>query len=41
MDPLSHLQVELPECVRADREGARDALLATITGIAAGMRNTG
>ena len=41
IDPLSHLQVELLRRVRAGREEARPALLATITGIAAGMRNTG
>jgi phosphoenolpyruvate carboxylase len=41
VDPLSHLQVELLERLRAGREEARGPLLATITGIAAGMRNTG
>ena len=41
IDPLSHLQVELLRRVRSGREEARPALLATITGIAAGMRNTG
>ena len=41
IDPLSHLQVELLRRVRAGREEARAPLLATITGIAAGMRNTG
>ncbi|HWK28301.1 MAG TPA: phosphoenolpyruvate carboxylase [Solirubrobacter sp.] len=41
IDPLSHLQVELLRRVRAGREDARAPLLATITGIAAGMRNTG
>jgi phosphoenolpyruvate carboxylase len=41
IDPLSHLQVELLRRVRAGREEARSPLLATITGIAAGMRNTG
>ena len=41
VDPLSHLQVELLRRVRAGREEARTPLLATITGIAAGMRNTG
>src|SRR3954452_24005749 len=41
VDPLSHLQVELLERRRAGREDARTPLLATITGIAAGMRNTG
>jgi phosphoenolpyruvate carboxylase len=41
IDPLSHLQVELLERARAGRTEAREPLLATITGIAAGMRNTG
>ena len=41
IDPLSHLQVELLRRVRGGREEARAPLLATITGIAAGMRNTG
>jgi phosphoenolpyruvate carboxylase len=41
VDPLSHLQVELLGRLRAGREDARTPLLATITGIAAGMRNTG
>jgi phosphoenolpyruvate carboxylase len=41
VDPLSHLQVELLERLRGGREEARTPLLATITGIAAGMRNTG
>ena len=41
IDPLSHLQVELLRRLRAGREEARSPLLATITGIAAGMRNTG
>jgi phosphoenolpyruvate carboxylase len=41
VDPLSHLQVELLRRLRAGREEARTPLLATITGIAAGMRNTG
>ncbi len=41
VDPLSHLQVELLRRLRAGREEARGPLLATITGIAAGMRNTG
>jgi phosphoenolpyruvate carboxylase len=41
VDPLSHLQVELPARARAGREDAREPLLATITGIAAGLRNTG
>jgi phosphoenolpyruvate carboxylase len=41
IDPLSHLQVELLERTREGRGDALDPLLATITGIAAGMRNTG
>lgn len=41
IDPLSHLQVELLRRLRAGRDEARAPLLATITGIAAGMRNTG
>ena len=41
VDPLSHLQVELLARARAGREDAREPLLETITGIAAGLRNTG
>ncbi len=41
IDPLSHIQVELLQRVRGGDERAREALLATITGIAAGMQNTG
>lgn len=41
IDPLSHLQVELLARARAGRDEMRAPLLATITGIAAGMRNTG
>jgi phosphoenolpyruvate carboxylase len=41
VDPLNHLQVELLERVRAGGEHEREALLATISGIAAGLRNTG
>lgn len=41
IDPLSHLQVELLRRLRAGRDEARGPLLATITGIAFGMRNTG
>jgi phosphoenolpyruvate carboxylase len=41
IDPLSHLQVELLARARTGRADAREPLLATITGIAAGMRNTG
>ena len=40
VDPLSHLQVELLARVRAGRD-ARDPLLASIAGIASGLRNTG
>ena len=41
VDPLNHLQVELLERLRAGAEHEREALLATISGIAAGLRNTG
>ena len=41
IDPLSHIQVELLQRVRAGDEGAREALLTTVAGIAAGMQNTG
>jgi len=41
IDPLSHLQVELLARSRGGGADAREPLLATITGIAAGMRNTG
>jgi phosphoenolpyruvate carboxylase len=41
IDPLTHLQVELLDRNRSGQADARDPLLATITGIAAGMRNTG
>jgi phosphoenolpyruvate carboxylase len=41
VDPLSHLQVELLERLRGGRAEAREPLLASIAGIAAGMRNTG
>ena len=42
VDPLSHLQVELLRApARRPRAEAREPLLATIAGIAAGMRNTG
>ena len=46
--PLHYLQVALTERWRADREAGRDpdpevarALLLTVNGIAAGLRNTG
>ena len=41
VDPLSHLQVELLARARAGRADAQEPLLATISGIAAGLRNTG
>jgi phosphoenolpyruvate carboxylase len=41
VDPLSHLQVALLARARAGDESVADALMATITGIAAGLRNTG
>jgi len=41
VDPLSHLQVALLKRLRAGDETAREPLLATVTGIAAGLRNTG
>ena len=41
VDPLNHLQVELLERVRGGAEQDREPLLATISGIAAGLRNTG
>jgi phosphoenolpyruvate carboxylase len=41
VDPLNHLQVELLQRVRAGAEQDREPLLATISGIAAGLRNTG
>jgi phosphoenolpyruvate carboxylase len=41
VDPLNHLQVELLSRVRSGAEQDREALLATISGIAAGLRNTG
>jgi phosphoenolpyruvate carboxylase len=40
VDPLSHLQVALLARARAG-DAVGDALMATITGIAAGLRNTG
>ena len=41
VDPLSHLQVALLERARTGDDTVADALMATITGIAAGLRNTG
>jgi phosphoenolpyruvate carboxylase len=41
IDPLSHMQVDLLRRSRAGDPDARSPLLQTITGIAAGMRNTG
>jgi len=41
VDPLNHLQVELLSRVRSGADQDREALLATISGIAAGLRNTG
>ncbi len=41
VDPLSNLQVALLARSRAGDDTVGDALMATITGIAAGLRNTG
>lgn len=41
VDPLSHLQVALLARSRGGDAAVGDALMATITGIAAGLRNTG
>ena len=41
VDPLSNLQVALLARSRAGDASVADALMATITGIAAGLRNTG
>ena len=41
-DPLNLLQVELLARIRGGADGRiQDALLVTVNGIAAGMRNTG
>jgi phosphoenolpyruvate carboxylase len=40
-DPLSHMQVELLARARGGDRAAQQPLLMTISGIAAGMRNTG
>jgi phosphoenolpyruvate carboxylase len=47
IDPISHLQVELLKRLRAlppespDRAGVEAAMLVSLLGISAGMRNTG
>jgi phosphoenolpyruvate carboxylase len=41
IDPLSHMQVELLRRMRSGDADAEGPLLLTISGIAAGMRNTG
>ncbi len=41
VDPLNLLQAELLRRTRAGDEGLDDALIVTINGVAAGMRNTG
>jgi phosphoenolpyruvate carboxylase len=41
IDPLSHIQVDLLRRARRGEETAQRALLVSINGIAAGMRNTG
>jgi phosphoenolpyruvate carboxylase len=41
VDPMSYLQVEMLRRWRAGDESARQAVLSTVNGIAAGLRNTG
>ncbi len=46
VDPLSYIQVELLERLRAEPDGAaraalEDAIMLSISGIAAGLKNTG
>jgi phosphoenolpyruvate carboxylase len=41
IDPLSHIQVDLLRRARSGSDDAEGPLLQTVTGIAAGMRNTG
>jgi len=43
VDPINLVQVELLHRLRSsgDDERLRDALLVTVNGVAAGMRNTG
>ena len=41
VDPLNLLQAELLRRTRGGDEGLEDALIITINGVAAGMRNTG
>lgn len=43
IDPINMLQVEILKRLREDPDNSRlrDALMVTINGIAAGMRNTG
>lgn len=41
VDPINLVQVELLRRMRAGDDSAGDALMVTLNGIAAGMRNTG
>jgi phosphoenolpyruvate carboxylase len=41
VDPMNAIQVELLACYRAGDEAVEPALLRSITGIAAALRNTG